>query len=124
MDQHVSMVLILAKLRDIPIFIVVDYYSFTVFEHPLPSLTTTSVITAFKTIFSDTGVPMTLVTDNTLCFTSEEFEEFAKSWNFTHITSSPRYPKGNAHAEKAVGMVKQIYITVKFHCILKNSTIA
>ena len=23
--------------------------------------------------------------------------------------SSPRYPKGNAHTEKAVGMVKQIY---------------
>ena len=53
---------------------------------------------------------MTLVTDfDALCFTSEEFKEFAKSWNFTHITSSPRYPKGNAHAEKAVGMVKQIY---------------
>ena len=89
--------------------IVVDYYSFTVFECPLPSLATTSVITAFKTIFSNTGVPMTLITDNTLCFTSEEFKEFAKSWNFTHITLSPRYPKGNAHAEKAVGMVKQIY---------------
>ena len=68
-----------------------------------------SVITAFKTIFSDTGIPMTLVTDNTLCFTSEEFSDFAKSWNFNHTTSSPRYPKGNSHAEKAVGMVKQIY---------------
>ena len=92
-----------------PHLIVVDYYSFTVFECPLPSLATTSVITAFKTIFSNTGVPMTLVTNNTLCFTSEEFSDFAKSWNFTQVTSSPRYPKGNAHAEKAVGMVKQIY---------------
>ena len=52
---------------------------------------------------------MTLITDNALCFTSKEFDNVAKSWNFTHITSSPRYPKGNAHAEKAVGMVKQIY---------------
>ena len=68
-----------------------------------------SVITAFKTIFSDTGIPLTLVTDNALCFTSEEFSEFAKDWNFTHITSSPRYPRGDAHSEKAVGMVKQIY---------------
>ena len=42
-------------------------------------------------------------------FPSEEFSDFAKSWNFNHTTSSPRYPKGNAHAEKAVGMVKQIY---------------
>ena len=92
-----------------PHLIVINYYSFTVFECPLPSLATTSVITAFKTIFSYTGVPITLVTDNALCFTSEEFSDFAKSWNFTHVTSSPRYPKGNAHAEKAVGMVKQIY---------------
>ena len=92
-----------------PHLVVIDYYSFTVFELPLPSLATSSVITAFKTIFSDTGIPMTLVTDNTLCFTSEEFSNFVQSWNFTHVTSSPRYPKGNAHAEKAVGMVKQIY---------------
>ena len=52
---------------------------------------------------------MTLVTDNATCFVSEESNEFAKNWNFTHVTSSPRYPKDNAHAEKAVGMVKQIY---------------
>ena len=75
-----------------PHLIVVNYYSFTVFECPLPSLATTSVITAFKTIF-----------------TSEEFSNFVQSWNFTHVTSSPRYPKGNDHVEKAVGMVKQIY---------------
>ena len=92
-----------------PHLVVIDYYSFTVFECPLPSLATSSVITAFKTIFSDTGIPMTLITDNALCFTSEEFTEFAQDWNFTHITSSSRYPKGNAHAEKAVGMVKKIY---------------
>ena len=108
-DQHSSMVPNIGEIEGHPHLIVVDYYSFTVFECPLPSLNTTSVITAFKTIFSDTGIPLTLVTDNALCFTSEEFANFAKSWNFTHVTSSPRYPKGNAHAEKAVGMVKQIY---------------
>ena len=68
-----------------------------------------SVTTAFKTIFSDTGIPLTLVTDNALCFTSEEFSEFAKDCNFTHVTSSPRYPRGNAHSERGFGMVKQIY---------------
>ena len=52
---------------------------------------------------------MTLVTDSATCFMSMEFSEFAKDWNFIHVTSSPRYPKGNAYAEKAVGMVKQIY---------------
>ena len=99
----------ISKIDGHPHLVVIDYYSFTVFECQLPSLTLSSVITAFKTIFSDTGIPMTLVTDNALCFTSEEFTEFTQDWNFTHITKSPRYPKGNAHAEKAVGMVKQIY---------------
>ena len=56
---------------------------------------------------------MTLVTDNATCFVNEDFTEFAKSWNFTHVTLSPRFPKGNAHAEKAVGMVKQIYTRCK-----------
>ena len=89
-----------------PHLIVLDYYSFAIFECPLPSLATNSVITAFKMIFSDTGIPKTLITDNTTCFLSEEFSEFAQNWNFTNITLSPRYPKDNAHAEKAVSMVK------------------
>ena len=92
-----------------PHLVVVDYFSFAIFEWPLPSLAASSVITAFKTVFSDSGVPVTLITDNATCFANEEFAEFTKDWNFIHVTSSPRYPKGNAHAEKAIGMVKQIY---------------
>ena len=60
----------IGKIDSHPHLVFIDYYSFTVFECPLPSLTMSSVITAFKTIFSDTGIPMTLVTDNALCFTS------------------------------------------------------
>ena len=30
-------------------------------------------------------------------------------WSICHITSSPKYPQGNTHVEKAVGMVKQLY---------------
>ena len=96
----------IGEIDGYPHLIVVDYYSFAIFEHPLPSLAANSVITAFKTIFSDSGVPMTLITDNSTCFVNEDFSEFAKSWNFQHIMLSPRYPKGNAHTEKAVGMVK------------------
>ena len=31
-------------------------------------------------------------------------------WSIHHVTSSPRFPHGNAHAEKAVHVVKQIYM--------------
>ena len=100
--------------------IVVDYYSFTVFERPLTSLNTTSVVAAFKTIFSDTGIPLVLVTDNALCFTSEEFEDFVKSlelYSYYFITKIPQRQRGHI-AEKAVGMVKQTLQTdVTFHCM-------
>ena len=37
------------------------------------------------------------------------FKQFAMEWSFVHKTSSPLYPKGNAPAERAVGIVKEIY---------------
>ena len=89
--------------------VVIDYYSTCIFEHPLPSLTSANIILAFKTIFADTGIPSKLITDNTRYFVSEESEQFSKRWNFKHSTSSPRYPRGNAHAEKAVQAVKSVY---------------
>ena len=44
--------------------VVIDYYSTCIFECPLPSLTSASIILAFKTIFADTGIPSKLITDN------------------------------------------------------------
>ena len=43
--------------------VVIDYYSTCIFEQPLPSLTSASIILAFKTIFADTGIPSKLITD-------------------------------------------------------------
>ena len=34
-------------------------------------------------------------------------------WSFVHKMSSPHYPKGNAHAEWAVGIVKEVYTKCK-----------
>ena len=41
---------------------------------------------------------------------SEEFQEFVMTWSIHHITLSPRFPHGNAHAEKVVHIVKQVYL--------------
>jgi hypothetical protein len=48
------------------------------------------------------------MTDNGRQFVSREFEQFAKEWNFEHITSSPFYPKSNGLAENAVKQAKQL----------------
>ena len=68
------------------------------------------MIEALKSIFCDIGAPDKLISDNTSYFVSEEFEDFMIKWSILHITSSPQFPHGNAHVEKAVHMVKQIYL--------------
>ena len=40
--------------------VVINYYSTCIFECPLPSLTSASIILAFKTIFAATGTPSKL----------------------------------------------------------------
>ena len=40
---------------------------------------------------------------------SDEFKEFRAKWNIVHVMSSPRYPQGNSHVEKAIQHVKAIY---------------
>ena len=88
--------------------VIVDYFSCAIFEHRLKSLQSSDVIDALKDIFCDIGTPNKLISDNAKYFTSDEFSKFMMDWSISHITSSPRYPQGNAHAEKAVGMVKQL----------------
>ena len=58
-----------------------------------------TVILGLKTIFSGSGSPEILITDNGRSFISEDFKQFTMEWSFVHGRSSPHYPKGNAHAE-------------------------
>ena len=89
--------------------VLVDYFSCCIFERRLANLTSLCVVDALKDIFCDLGSPDKLITDNACYFVSEEFTKFTMDWSIQHITSSPRFPHGNTHAEKAVGLIKQIY---------------
>ena len=89
--------------------VLVDYFSCCIFESKLANLTSLCVVKALKDIFCDLGSPDKLVTDNARYFVSEEFTKFTMDWSIQHVTSSPRFSHGNAHVEKAVGIIKQIY---------------
>ena len=77
----------------------VDYFSFFMWERTLPDMQSDTVILGLKTIFNENDSPEILITDNGRSFISEDFKQFAIEWSFVHETSSPHYPKGNAHAE-------------------------
>ena len=86
--------------------LVVDYFSRYVEILKLSTTTSASIIVALKTIFSRHGIPETLVTDHGPQYSSEEFCCFSVSYDFTHATSSPYYPRGNGESERAVKTVK------------------
>ena len=93
--------------------VVVDYFSRFPEVKKLKATTSQSIINVLKTMFSRYGIPEELRSDNGPQFSSQEFAEFAKKYQFTHSTSSPHFPASNGQAERAVQTVKNL---------LKNSS--
>ena len=88
--------------------VVVDYFS-KYFEvaalgDPADSV---SVINALKRIFSRHGIPKLVYSDNGSQYTAFEFKEFAKKWDFSHITLSPFFPQSNGLVERTIQTVKR-----------------
>ncbi len=89
--------------------LVTDYYS----KYPEVinlgrNSTSHAVVKALKSVFSRHGIPQTLVSDNGPCYASHEFRKFVQEWEFTHVTSSPLYPRSNGMAERNVQTMKSI----------------
>lgn len=95
--------------KDNAMYIVcIDYFSRYIEVANLTTTTTAHVTAKLKSIFARHGVPETVVTDNGPQFSSAEFAAFARDYDFTHTTSSPRYPQSNGEAERAVRTVKSL----------------
>lgn len=97
--------------RGIAYLVLVDYMSDFIELVKLADETSSTIIEAFKHIFSRHGIPLSLHSDNAPYYVSAEFAKFAKEWQFTHTTSSPTHPRSNGKAESAVKIVKHILQT-------------
>ena len=87
--------------------IIADYYSKFQIVKKLPDPCPSRVVVAVtKEVFGEYGIPDTVISDNGPHFNSVQYREFAKSWNFDHVTSSPRYPKSNGFVERQIRTVK------------------
>ena len=75
----------------------------------LSSLRSSSVITAFKQIFSVHGIPCKIRTDCGTQFTSAEFENFCREYGIENRTVSPHHQSANGKAERSVRIVKRLW---------------
>lgn len=98
----------LFQLKDKDYLLLMDYHSNYPEFVQLTSTTSEQVIAKTKAIFARHGIPMTVISDNGPQFASQSFKDFAKSYGFEHITSSPLYPQSNGLAEKGVQIVKRL----------------
>ena len=86
--------------------LVVDYYSHYIEIARLSTESAQDVINKTKSIFARHGIPETVMSDNGPQYTSKAYENFAKEYQFNHLTSSPYYPQSNGEAERAVCTIK------------------
>ncbi|XP_062574516.1 uncharacterized protein K02A2.6-like [Saccostrea cucullata] len=88
--------------------ILADYYSDYFEVERLHGKTGSSIIRMMKSQFARHGIPDRVISDNGPPFGSREFAEFSKSYEFEHVTSSPRYAQSNGKAENSVKIAKRL----------------
>lgn len=88
--------------------VVVDYFSRYPEVQKLTSTTSKGIIIVLKSIFSRHGIPSVFMSDNGPQFVSKEMQEFAATYSFQQVTSSPRYPQSNGLAERTVKTLKDL----------------
>ena len=93
-----------------------DFYSKMMLVQHLPSgqSNTVKVISLFKEMFSEHGIPKVLHYDNVPHYASGQFTEFCTSWGITHETSSPYYPQSNGFAKACVKSMKHTLQCAKY----------
>ena len=74
----------------------------------LPNTKASTTILKLKSHFARYGIPDQVISDNKPQFTSDEFTNFSRTWDFEHLTSSPGNSKANGKAESGVKTTKRM----------------
>ena len=88
--------------------VIVDYFSKFFEVKKISSSSSKTVVNILKENFSRYGIPVILKSDNSPAYLSSEFRDFANSYGFEHITSSPRYSQSMGFIEKYVQICKNL----------------
>ncbi|KAA3675474.1 uncharacterized protein DEA37_0000888 [Paragonimus westermani] len=88
-------------------FVVVDAYSKWPEVIPMSLASTSTTVTALGQLFSQFGVPESIVSDNGPQFTSMAFVNFCKAMGTELIHTPVYHPRSNGHVERFVDTFKR-----------------
>ena len=71
-------------------------------------ITSSNVISAFRTLFNQISVPDVLWSDGGPQFMAKQFQSFADRWGFVHRKSTPHYLQSNGKVESVIKSMKRI----------------
>lgn len=88
------------------ILVVVEAFSRFVWLFPTKTTNTAEVIKHLNTIFSFFGYPKRIISDRETAFTSNDFAQFMKENNITHVKVAVASPWANGIAERVNRFLK------------------
>lgn len=88
--------------------VTVDHYSDFYELNELVNSLSTTIDNLTKTHFAQHGMPLRCLTDSHPQFVSREYQTFAQTFGFEHVTSSPYWSRSKGKAEGAVNDSKPV----------------
>ena len=82
--------------------IVVDAHSKWLEVIPLKTAIAQTTVQRLPTLFSNFGVPESIITDNGPQFAAVEFQSFCRENGIRHVLIAPYHPASNGLAERGV----------------------
>ena len=85
-----------------------DYFTKFIIVERLPNSSMHSVTKELGTVFTKFGWLFMLRSDNGLCYSSKEFQEFLEFHQVHHVMNSPHHPQSNGFAKAFLGITKKL----------------
>ena len=90
--------------------VAVDLFSRFPVVRQLHGESTKLVLDALIDIFSNFGIPETIISDNGPCYKSQEFNSFCTRFDINHITGASYNYQANSIAEHMIQTIKQLMV--------------
>ena len=90
--------------------LIIDLFSCFPVVRQLCRESTKLVLDALKDIFSDFGIPESIISGNGPCYKSQEFNTFCAKFEINHIIGASYNHQANSIAEHMIQTIKQLMV--------------